>query len=119
MAPTVLCAMTPTGGLAIDAELMTFIGVVVDSVELVDVLQLLVAAPHGLEAETIARLLAANTQSIEHRLRRLEAHGLVVSRGSGCHYEPSSPSVDRLVKMLLHEYRTRRHRIIEAIFGGQ
>ncbi len=100
-------------------ELVAFIQEVVDSVELVEVLLLLAAAPQTtFTVEDVARRLATSMDSVRLRLEYLSRIALVHASEGRHRFAPATAKRARLVADLGVAYRSHRVRVIDIIFGA-
>ena len=108
-----------TGGIPDDVA--RFITDYIDSVEQLEVLLLLRASgSKEWTAESIARELRINPESVATRLATMHAQGLLAlvdEEGGVYRYEPASSNTDRVVRGLADTYSQRRVSVITLIFS--
>ena len=94
----------------------------IDSVELLEVLLLLRAAPDKeWSTEEVARALTSSPHSTTLRLRDLERRDLVASDQAEqrtFRYSPVTEEMDRRIDQLAEAYAKRRTTVIGLIFSG-
>lgn len=105
----------------IPAEVERFIATHIESVEQLEVLLMLRAAPDkSWSAEEVARALVIQRESAGNRLADLHARGLLASSQEGddrYRYDPVKGGTDRLVDGLAEAYARRRVTVITLIFS--
>jgi DNA-binding IclR family transcriptional regulator len=105
-----------TGG-STDAVL-AFVDRHIESIEQLEVLLLLAGSGRALSAAEIFQKIQSSQSSIEQRLGSLVTAGFVTRNEKGLYFfEPKEEAVRATVMDLADAYRTRRVRIIEAIYA--
>ena len=106
----------------IDKAVREFIALYINSVELLEILLLLRAAPDKeWRADEVAKALTSTPDSTELRLRDLTRKELArVEEGEPktFRYSPTSEEVDRSVDRVAEAYAKRRTTVIALIFSG-
>lgn len=96
---------------------LSFVDRHIESVEQLEILLLLAAQDRMWSAAEIFQNIQSSQASVEKRLESLVAAGLLAKTEKGCFYfAPKDDDTRKLVKDLAEAYKTRRVRIIEAIY---
>jgi hypothetical protein len=98
-------------------KVLDFLGRHIESIEHLEILLLLAQSDKKWSASDIFKKIQSSKVSVEQRLNSLTALGLVAKDGIGCFsFAPKDDDVRQMVNELAEDYRTRRVRIIEAIY---
>ena len=96
---------------------LSFVDRHIESVEQLEILLLLAAQDRMWSAAEIFQNIQSSQASVEQRLASLVAAGLIAKNEKGCfRFAPKDDDTRKLVKDLADAYKTRRVRIIEAIY---
>lgn len=106
---------------SVPENIKRFIFEFIDSVEQLDVL-LFMAADRSRywNSQSLSRELRSNESSVQARLGRLQAQGLIEESSSvskDYRYHPKNPEWAAAVTELAAIYAVRRHRILELVFS--
>ena len=108
--------------LQIDKAVRDFIALYIDSVELLEILLLLRAAPEKeWRADEVAKALTSTPDSTQLRLHDLARKDLARMTGGeqeSFRYSPASEDVDLRVDQVAEAYAKRRTTVIGLIFSG-
>jgi DNA-binding IclR family transcriptional regulator len=98
-------------------EVLSFVDRHIESVEHLEILLLLAAQEKNWSAAEIFQKIQSSQSSVEQRLESLVGAGLLAKDGAGLfHFAPKDEETRKVVKDLADAYKTRRVRIIEAIY---
>jgi hypothetical protein len=107
--------VAPTG---VPAAVGRFIEGRIESVEQLEVLLLLRAAPStGWTAAQVARALVTQPESAAHWLKKMAADGLLAVEGGSYRYAPPTPEVERTIDDLAESFAKYRVTVIGLIFS--
>ncbi|HEY6229559.1 MAG TPA: helix-turn-helix domain-containing protein [Verrucomicrobiae bacterium] len=96
---------------------LSFVDRHIESVEQLEILLLLASQERKWRASEIFQTIQSSQTSVEQRLESLVAAGLIAKDEKGCfRFAPKDDDTRKLVKDLADAYKTRRVRIIEAIY---
>ena len=96
---------------------LSFVDRHIESVEQLEILLLLASQERKWRASEIFQTIQSSQTSVEQRLESLVAAGLIAKDEKGCfRFAPKDDDTRNLVKDLADAYKTRRVRIIEAIY---
>jgi DNA-binding IclR family transcriptional regulator len=96
---------------------LSFVDRHIESLEHLEILLLLAAQDRSWSALEIFQKIQSSQASVEQRLQALVAAGLLTKDERGLfRFAPKDEQTRQLVKDLADAYRTRRVRIIEAIY---
>jgi DNA-binding IclR family transcriptional regulator len=96
---------------------LSFVDRHIESLEQLEILLLLAAQDRGWSALEIFQKIQSSQASVEQRLQTLVTAGLLAKDERGLfRFAPKDEETRKVVKDLADAYRTRRVRIIEAIY---
>lgn len=97
--------------------MLAFVDRHIESLEHLEILLLLAAQDRSWSAQEIFQKIQSSQASVEQRLQALVAAGLLTKDERGLfRFAPKDEETRNVVKDLADAYRTRRVRIIEAIY---
>jgi predicted transcriptional regulator len=99
-------------------EVLAFVDRFIESIEHLEILLLLAGAEKSWTSFEIFQQIQSSQASVEQRLKSLVATGLLSQDQDGRYrFSPNGEPTRKLVKDLGEAYKTRRLRIIEAIYA--
>ena len=99
-------------------ELQHFIARYIVSIEKLETLLLLSGSPEKLwTIDEVFQKIQSSHTSVGQRLKELTAEGFLTSEGDRFRYKPKSEDLARSTEELRGIYRTRRLKVIEAVFS--
>jgi predicted transcriptional regulator len=105
-----------TGGGPAD-PVLAFVDRFIESVEHLEILLLLAAHDRNWSVAEIFQRIQSSQASVEQRLQTLVAAGLLSKDANSLYrFTPKDPETQKLVNDLAEAYKTRRVRVIEAIY---
>lgn len=104
----------------VPATVLQFVNRHIESLEELEILLLLHTEPS--KAWTVAEIfqkIQSTQMSVQHRLLQFEASGLIEAKGDGYRFKGNHEPIASVVAALAENYKDRRIRIIEAIYGAK
>jgi predicted transcriptional regulator len=105
----------------ISERVKAFIFLHVDSVELLDVLLLILSyESKSWDVQTISDELRSTTSSVKQKIQILETLGLVYKKDTsslGYIYKPANAELNEIIIELMEAYRVQKHSILALIFS--
>ena len=99
-------------------ELQHFIARYIVSIEKLEILLLLSGSPEKFwTIDEVFQKIQSSHTSVGQRLRELCSEGFLVSEGDRYRYKPKTEDLARSTDELRGIYRTRRLKVIEAVFS--
>lgn len=99
-------------------ELQHFIARYIVSIEKLETLLLLSGSPEKLwTVDEVFQKIQSSHTSVGQRLKELASEGFLVSEGDRYRYKPKTEDLEKNTEELRGIYRTRRLKVIEAVFS--
>ena len=99
-------------------ELQHFIARYILSIEKLEILLLLSGSPEKLwTIDEVFQKIQSSHTSVGQRLKELASEGFLVTEGERYRYQPKTEELAKNTEELRQFYRTRRLKVIEAVFS--